>query len=394
MIISRLKLTNWKNFQNVDIKLSDRNFIVGANASGKSNLLDVIRFLRDIVKQPGGGLQYAVSERGGVSKIRCLAARSNPQIEIEIELAESIKSTEPALRYILKFTQQGVGKLINTAKIIEETAFDKNNKCVLNRKDTDDGEDSETLKFTWLEQAQANKEIRELYHFFQAIRYLHLVPQLVRDADAYQLSSNKEDFFGRNLLETMAGKQPKTRESYFKRINEVLQIAVPQLKNITFVKDPKKGTPHLEAVYDHWRLRGAKQRESQFSDGTLRMIGFMWALLDGQETILLEEPELYLHADIVKQLPEFIAKLQKKQGKKRQVIITTHSYEMLSSEGIGPEEVIELQITTEGTSANTVANNSEAVKELEAGLNMAEVIIPRVAPKGVQMMLQLNFDQK
>jgi len=393
MIINRLKLTNWKNFQNVDVRLSDRNFIVGANASGKSNFLDVIRFLRDIVKQ-AGGLQYAIGERDGVSKIRCLAARSKSQIEIEIELSESVKSNEPSWRYILKFTHQSDKKNQNQARIIEESAFNKAGKRVLHRKDSDKKEDPETLRFTWLEQPQANKEIRELYHFFQAIQYLHIVPQLIRDAGSYTLASNKEDFFGRNLLETMSGKTTKTRESYFRKINEVLQIAVPQLKNISFVKDSKNGTPHLEAVYDHWRPQGAKQRETQFSDGTLRLIGFMWAILDGQETILLEEPELYLHAEIVKQLPEFIHKLQKKKGKNRQVIISTHSHELLSNSGIGSDEVIELQITSEGTSARTVSDNPEAVRELNAGLNMAEVIIPRVAPQGIQGLLDLNFDDK
>ncbi|MCC6394681.1 MAG: AAA family ATPase, partial [Bryobacterales bacterium] len=48
MIISQLVLRNWRNFRTVDVRLTDRVFIVGPNASGKSNLLDSIRFLRDI----------------------------------------------------------------------------------------------------------------------------------------------------------------------------------------------------------------------------------------------------------------------------------------------------------------------------------------------------------
>ncbi len=82
------KMKNWRNFRNVDTALGRRVFLVGANASGKSNFLDALRFLRDIAKTEGGGLQRAVSERGGVSKIRCLAARKEPQIEIEIQLAD------------------------------------------------------------------------------------------------------------------------------------------------------------------------------------------------------------------------------------------------------------------------------------------------------------------
>lgn len=51
MYISRIKLFNWKNFHDCEVALSERCFIVGANATGKSNFLDVIRFMRDIVKQ-------------------------------------------------------------------------------------------------------------------------------------------------------------------------------------------------------------------------------------------------------------------------------------------------------------------------------------------------------
>ena len=86
MIITRLKLENWRNFTDVDIPLRDRAFIVGPNASGKSNLLDAIRFLRDVAKREGGGLQVAVRKRGGVRQLRSLAAHSGSGVCIEVHL--------------------------------------------------------------------------------------------------------------------------------------------------------------------------------------------------------------------------------------------------------------------------------------------------------------------
>ena len=65
MMIKRLVVKNWRNFRHIDVRLRERQFIVGANASGKSNLLDIFRFLRDVVKAEGGGLQKAVKDRGG-----------------------------------------------------------------------------------------------------------------------------------------------------------------------------------------------------------------------------------------------------------------------------------------------------------------------------------------
>jgi len=54
MIITKLVLKNWRNFRSASISLRDRAFIIGVNASGKSNLLDVFRFLRDVAKGAGG----------------------------------------------------------------------------------------------------------------------------------------------------------------------------------------------------------------------------------------------------------------------------------------------------------------------------------------------------
>ena len=72
----RLRLRNWKNFRQADVPLGDRLFLVGANAAGKSNFLDAFRFLRDVARS-GGGFESAVRDprRGGVSGVRCLAAR-------------------------------------------------------------------------------------------------------------------------------------------------------------------------------------------------------------------------------------------------------------------------------------------------------------------------------
>lgn len=137
-----------------------------------------------------------------------------------------------------------------------------------------------------------------------------MIPQFVRDADSFMLTTGKEDYYGRNFMRRLALLNGKTRDKYFKIINEVLLIAVPQLENLSFVKD-EKGVPHIEAKYQHWRAKGSKQNEQMFSDGTIRLIGFLFAMLDGTGIILLEEPETNLHAAIVSAIPEFVAKIQR-----------------------------------------------------------------------------------
>src|SRR5687768_10409593 len=83
--LAAVHLENWRNFTLVDVALQQRVFLVGANAAGKSNLLDAFRFLHDLVTV-GGGFQEAVGKRGGVSKLRSLAARRYPDVVIQVKI--------------------------------------------------------------------------------------------------------------------------------------------------------------------------------------------------------------------------------------------------------------------------------------------------------------------
>jgi predicted ATPase len=147
MYVTHVKLKNWRNFRNVNVDLNERVFIIGPNASGKSNFLDAIRFLRDISK-PGGGLQKAVYERGGISKIRCLAARTNPSIEIEIHLGES-SSVQPLWKYGIGIKQESRG--YRNPYLAYERVWFKDKK-VLERPTGEDNLDTMRLTQTHLEQ--------------------------------------------------------------------------------------------------------------------------------------------------------------------------------------------------------------------------------------------------
>jgi predicted ATPase len=108
MLITRLELKNWRNFRTLDVPLRETTYILGPNASGKSNLLDAFRFLRDVSKSKGGGLQTAVAERGGIGKLRCLHARRDPEVLISVEVAQSTDE-QRIWKYVLAFKQEGRG---------------------------------------------------------------------------------------------------------------------------------------------------------------------------------------------------------------------------------------------------------------------------------------------
>ncbi len=249
---------------------------------------------------------------------------------------------------------------------------------VLSRPDSEDKKDELRLTQTHLEQISANSSFRDISHFLESIRYLQLVPQLLRHPEAYQGGSGiPEDPFGRNFLELVAKTPNKTRKSRLRRIEAALREAVPQLTKLTDTKD-EAGIPHLEALYEHWRPNAGRQREDQFSDGTLRLIGLFWSLLDGDSPLLLEEPELSLHSGIVKKLPALFARLQRKRS--RQLFVTTHSWDLLSEKGIGGEEVLMLTPRPEGTDVRVSSSLREVRELLDAGLSIADAALPFTAP--------------
>lgn len=383
MIFSKLELKNWRNFRKVEVNLVDRVFVVGPNASGKSNLLDVFRFLRDIVKV-GGGLQEAVRNRGGVSKIRCLSARKYPDIKIAVTITD--KSNEKdAWKYELTFSQKGGGIRETKAKIKSEIITNlTNGKIELARPNSNDKKDEKLLEYTHLEQVGLNANFREIADFFGEISYLHLIPQLIREPNSFLKTDNKEDFYGRDFIEKINKTHKNYQKSYLRKIEKALFGALPNFEKLELIKD-ENGVPHLKADYKHWRSETVKQQEDQFSDGTLRFIGLLWALQEGKKPILLEEPELSLHTGIISLIPEIIAKLQKKP--KRQVFITTHSYDLLSNRGIGSEEILMLSPTNEGTEIQVSSDNKEIKSLLNSGLNPAEVILPRTKSQNVNQML-------
>jgi len=214
--------------------------------------------------------------------------------------------------------------------------------------------------------------------FFASIRYLHIVPQLVREPDRSVGRAN--DPFGGDFLEQVAKTPEKTRKARLRQIQAALQVAVPQLKEIELWRDAR-GAPHLRGKYEHWRPRGAWQTEEQFSDGTLRLMGLLWAVMDGHGPLLLEEPELSLHPEVVRVLPQMLARVQRRTG--RQVFLSTHSAELLRDDGIGPDEVLLLIPGREGTEVKTATSYQDIRDLLDGGLALADAVIPKTGPQKV-----------
>jgi predicted ATPase len=376
-----LELKNWKNFTDVKIPLARRTFLVGPNATGKSNFLDALRFLRDLVIE-GGGLGKAVELRGGLNKVRSLFARQQPAVAISATVQDE---SGKGWRYELAFTHYSLKdpRPVLKKENVYSIGVDGEETQVLKRPDDHDEADEERLTQTAIQQVNANVLFRDLADFFREISYLHLVPQLLPEEQAPRASNIGFDPFGRDLLERIRHTPTRGQKARLRRIENVLKAVVPELKEL-HLKIDEHGRPHLQGKFQHWRPQGAYQNETQFSDGTLRLIGLLWALQEKSGPLLLEGPELSLHTAIVSRLAPFIYRAQK-AGDGRQVILSTHSEMLLQDVGIAPEEILLVKPTQEGSEVVTGAAVREISELMQAGIPASDAVLPH--PELQQMSL-------
>jgi len=79
-----------------------------------------------------------------------------------------------------------------------------------------------------------------------------------------------------------------------------------------------------------------------------------------------------------------IQRSQKKQA--RQILVSTHSSDLLKDEGIAPDEVLLLRPTRDGTTAEVSRDNTEIKQLLDAGLPLVDAILPHTRPPGAEQL--------
>lgn len=384
MRFTKVRVRNWRNFKDVEFPIDDRLFLVGPNAAGKSNLLDVFRFLGDL-SRPGGGLAAAFADRGGFPTVRSLFARNNHHGWVSISTDLSDGDDTWTYELSVKREKDGHHRIMVAEEIVTH-----NGSEVLRRPDEKDRADAELLTQTHLEQIAANRPFRAIADHFRKTRYFHPVPQIIRTPSTFT-ASTPADPFGSDVIRQMNETQTQSRRAWLRRIERALQAAVPQFDSLDVITDAS-GTPHLSATYRNWRATPTRQSESELSDGTLRLIGLLWTLVSAPSSggvLLFEEPELSLNAGIVRKIPSVLSSVQRDKG--LQIILSTHAPELIDEETVLPEEVLVLRVTDDGTTAELLSEIPAVRGELEGGLPLSDIVVSMIEPPDArQLALRLS----
>ncbi len=364
IFIERIKIKNLLSFdeEGIDFELKPLNVLIGANASGKSNFVAALRVLTFASSEFGRSIQ---DEFGGLNE---LLWRGKDTTKASISTTMLVPDTGEEVLFVIDF---GIDK--NWTRILYELFSIR--KKVLKSKNKNLKDvilliefpiESDLLKIfansrfdnpkneipIIIDGAMSRLPINVFADRSQSIMQTPMHPFALRIRDLIYEVKVKSFYpvFGPLFLQTPneAGvKQDKlTREgsnlaSYLAVLNEKMIVDNYILSRVSEVYPNVIGigtTVKGGRVYVTLKEKGNRQviLQPRISDGILRLIAILSILYQDNPPPLLclEEPENGLHPEVI----PVLAKAIKEASERTQLIITTHSAELLSY--LDPEDIV------------------------------------------------------
>lgn len=410
MPIREIVVSNFKSFRHLEIQPDNFNIIIGSNASGKSNFIQVIKFIRDIAKY---GLSNAISLQGGVEYLRNTIIGSGEPFSIKVtyEIEEQktdivgMKGGSPVffrpevVCYAFSLVFPDVGE---TFEIASDTLEVK----------------GQFMRQEAGEQTSAGEGTIALVRTGGPIQYFICPPKglEMREEELFPYYFQRKDIPGTKLIMTLPLFVPgvPSMEWIFRGMKvydfdpRLLKRAVPimgktdlekdgsnlaiVIKNI--IEDPKKKETFVRLLRDvlpfiddvavekfmdmsmFLKLKEVYSKEkylpaSMISDGTINICALVIALyFEDRPVIIIEEPERNIHPYLISRLVEML----KDASRSKQVIVTTHNPEMVKHVDIN--DILLITRDAEGFSRLTRPANEKEIRDfLEDEIGIEELFI-------------------
>ncbi|MEW6487771.1 MAG: AAA family ATPase [Thermodesulfobacteriota bacterium] len=318
--LEKLKIKNFKSIREQTLQLGPLNVFIGGNGSGKSNLIETFRFLREVVSQNLAGY---TALKGGADNLLHFGRKKSPTMTMFLEFGEGKVSN--AYEVTLRGTDEG--SLI----VWEEMAYyhekDKY-KAPYDRR---------------VAAVSAESKLRQVDHI--------CARQVMRDLDGYRVYHFHDtsdtaavkgvcDIEDNRFLRPQAENLPaflywlqEKKPDHFAVIQDTVRQIAPFFD--TFVLSPSR--LNESKIRLEWREKGSDAyfNASSLSDGTLRFICLATLLLQPTlpAVVLLDEPELGLHPAAVALLAELLSSA----ATRTQVMVATQSVTLVNQ--FEPEHV-------------------------------------------------------
>jgi predicted ATPase len=403
MLLKTVQVTNFKSFKKLDVNLEKFNVLIGANASGKSNFLQIFRFLKDIAES---GLDNAISLQGGIEYLRNMGMKTSNTMTIKIIsetnhtllVGKSLSFKGEHCEY--EFTLRFRGKeavVIHDRLMVDGNFLEFKNKTAKKTKELGAGKltfsknkNNYSMNLSSPKGVIVNKG--DFYpnslltenmgpKTLLLDRQLFFVPFLMgfdREIEIYNFDPKmpkkavpitgkiemKED--GSNLalvLKHIISNKEKKR-----KFSNLIKGILPFIDDIDIERFADKSL--LFNIKEKY-FKGQSLPASLISDGTVNLTAMILALYFQEATsIFIEEPERNIHPHLISKVVE----MMKDASKNRQIIATTHNSEMVKHAGL--DNILLVSRDKNGFSTIYKPADKKAVKTfLENELGIEELFV-------------------
>lgn len=312
--MKKIEIAGYKSIKNQTITLQPINLLIGANGSGKSNLLSFFTFLRAMYAR---NLQEHVSLNGGMDSFLFQGRKITEKMSVKLTFENS-----NAYSFVLTSGQE---KFI----ITEENLWYDKNPYAPNAYDISSFSSESKLQYNTIPRAEyIRKYLEELkkYHFHDTSKNSPFTKVSNVETGQHVLYHD-----GENLAAFLYGIQQSNLIVY-NRIVRTIQSVAPYFHNFKLVPDTENN------IRLQWEDKyGVVYRVNDLSDGTIRFIALTTLFLQPSlpQTIIIDEPELGLHPFAIAKLAGMIKSAAQRGC---QVIAATQSTDLIGH--FQPEDVL------------------------------------------------------